>query len=80
MGKDIENRPWIQVGVADCPTCGSVCTGHTMSTVHFGRVDWQKATLDYFCFKCKASFHIVGAQTRQWLSAVFEESEGKFRD
>jgi hypothetical protein len=69
---DIENRSWINVGVAQCPTCKEISTGHIISNGQLGTTDWFAITLEYYCFSCKSSFKIPGTKTLHWLPAVFK--------
>ena len=69
---DVENRPWINVGVADCPTCKATCTGHVISKGQMTNDDWQNTKLEYYCSSCRASFPAPGSSAL-WLAKVFRK-------
>lgn len=64
---DLENRPWVNVGVAECPKCKEICTAHIISRGQMSSDDWQKANLNFYCFSCRTEFQAPGTSAL-WLN------------
>jgi len=69
---DIENRPWVNVGVVDCPTCKATCTGHIISKGQLTYGEWANTRLECYCFSCEASF-LASGSSALWLAKVFSK-------
>lgn len=68
----VQDKPYIHIGYSACPSCGAVCTAHTILIGRISREDWRSETLQYYCGKCKSAFQKQGDDDR-WLDEEFKE-------